>query len=66
MKTPHITITLNELQEALNDYAFKKGVSQPEVCIVESYDKPRIVVELYPGGLVTATAFRHRSEYERL
>lgn len=62
MKTPHITITLNELQEALNDYAFKKGVSQPEVCIVESYDTARIIVELRPGGLIQAFEFRHRSE----
>jgi len=60
MKTNTVTISLAELQEALNDYAFKKGTPQPYAVTVVSHSKS-IHVELHPGGIVEADEFRHRA-----
>ena len=63
MKTPIVSITLAELQEALNDYCAKHAASQVECVHVMSHERTRILVELRPKGLVSCEeAFKHRSE----
>jgi hypothetical protein len=64
MKIEALTLSLNELQQALLDYCAKHAASQPEIVFVESHDKVRITIELRPGGLVEAGQFHHRSSVE--
>ena len=61
MKVAHVTLSLQELQEALVDFCAKKGLSQPDLISIQSYDKVRITVDPAPGGFVEADAFRHRA-----
>jgi len=55
-----VELTLNDLQEALTDYCFKQGLSQPDGVIIKSHSK-QIVVNLHPGELIIADEFKHRS-----
>lgn len=64
MKIENITITLDELREAIVDYCYKSASSQPSVVFVESHDTVRLSIELRPGGLVEGTAFKHRTSSE--
>ena len=62
MKTPIVSITLAELQEALTDYCAKHAASQVERVDVTSNGQILLRIELRPKGLVKAEAFKHRSE----
>lgn len=66
MKTPIVSITLGELQDALNDalndYCRKYASSQPECVHVTSNGEILLRIELRPKGLVKSEAFKHRSE----
>lgn len=62
MRIQTIAISLNDLQEALTDWAAKKGAGQPDEVLVESHGKAVITIELRPGGLVEAYHFKHRSD----
>ncbi len=53
MKVKVMSITLAELKKALSDYADKRGVGQPEVVHIESYDKVRLELEMRREGNVT-------------
>ena len=61
MKVSHVHITLQELQEALADYCVKHGVEPaPDLVTITSFGKS-ITVDLAPGGVVDADAFRHEA-----
>lgn len=61
MRTRTLVITLDELQQALRDFAEKHAISQPETVEVESHGTVRMSIELAPGGLVECEQFRHRT-----
>lgn len=61
MKVATVQLTLAELQTALNEYCFKHGTHQPDMVVIESYNKAVITVEMWPQGRVTALEFSHRS-----
>jgi len=50
-------ITTKELQQALREYCAANG-GVPLIVIIQSYEK-QIVVDLLPGGTITADAFHH-------
>ena len=52
-----VSITTKELQQALRDYCAANG-GIPVVVTIQSYEK-QIVVDLRPGGMITADEFRH-------
>lgn len=64
MKVVSIQLTLSDLQEALLDFAHKKGAEQPELVIIMSYDKVMMTVEMIPDGIVESRSFRHRARPE--
>ena len=57
MRIQTATITTSELQRALRDYCAAKG-GVPDRVTIQSYEK-QIVVDLLPGGTVTADEFHH-------
>ena len=50
-------ITTKELQQALREYCFANG-GIPDTVIIQSYERT-IVVDLAPGGMITADDFYH-------
>lgn len=60
MKILSVKLTLCDLQEALAMYCDSKGITKPEVVIIESHTK-LITVELQEKGLVTSDEFNHRA-----
>jgi len=62
MKIQALTITLSELRDALQDYAAKHGIEQPEVVYVESYNKVVMQVGMGPGENITGAEFNHRAD----
>jgi hypothetical protein len=57
MRIQTVTISTRELQQALRDYCAANG-NAPGAVIIQSYTK-QIVVDLAPGGMVTADEFNH-------
>ena len=57
MRIQTATISTRELQQALRDYCAANG-GIPGIVVVESYEK-QIVVDLAPGGMITADEFHH-------
>ena len=57
MKIQTVTITTIELQQALRDYCAANG-GVPDRVIIQSYER-KIVVDLAPGGMITADDFYH-------
>jgi translation initiation factor 1 (eIF-1/SUI1) len=57
MKIQTATISTRELQQALRDYCAANG-GVPDRVIIQSYEK-QIVVDLLPGGMITADEFHH-------
>jgi len=57
MRIQTATISTRELQQALRDYCAAKG-GVPDRVIIQSYEK-QIVVDLLPGGMITADVFHH-------
>jgi hypothetical protein len=57
MRIQTATISTRELQQALRDYCAANG-GVPDVVIIQSYEK-QIVVDLLPGGMITADEFHH-------
>ena len=57
MRIQTATISTRELQQALRDYcAANSGI--PDTVVIQSYEK-QIVVDLLPGGTITADEFHH-------
>jgi translation initiation factor 1 (eIF-1/SUI1) len=57
MKIHTVTISTKELQQALRDYCAANG-GIPDVVIIQSHAK-QMVVDLLPGGMITADEFHH-------
>ena len=57
MKIQTATISTRELQQALRDYCAASG-GVPDTVIIQSYER-KIVVDLAPGGMITADDFYH-------
>lgn len=57
MRIQKATISTRELQQALRDYCAANG-GIPATVIIQSYEN-QIVVDLAPGGMVTADEFHH-------
>lgn len=57
MRIQTATISTRELQQALRDYCAANG-GVPDRVIIQSYEK-QIVVDLLPGGMITADEFHH-------
>jgi translation initiation factor 1 (eIF-1/SUI1) len=57
MKIQTATISTKELQQALRNYCAANG-GVPDRVIIQSYEK-QIVVDLLPGGMITADDFYH-------
>ena len=57
MRIQTAVISTKELQDALRIYCADKG-GIPGTVIIQSYSK-QIVVELAPGGMITADVFHH-------
>ena len=57
MKIQTATISTKELQQALRDYCAASG-GVPDTVIIQSYER-KIVVDLTPGGMITADDFYH-------
>jgi hypothetical protein len=63
MRLHTITITVTELQEALQDYAERHTRTQPEIVIVDNgFDKIVLRVPLTPGAVVQGEEFMRQTE----
>ena len=63
MNIASVQITLAELQEALTDFVFKQGGSQPLLVDVQSaYGKSLLIVPLQEGAVIEGFAFRQSSD----
>lgn len=62
MRIQTVTISTEELQQALRDYCAANG-GIPDVVIIQSYQK-EIVVDLAPNGVISSDEFQHAATGE--
>jgi len=61
MKINCVTLSLDELQDALRHYCLQREIAtSPDEVVIESHGKPVLNVELKDQGLVTGMEFKHR------
>lgn len=65
MRTSIVTITVDELQDALRKYMELTATSQPDEVLVENaYDKVVLEIPLKPGTVVSGKTFQQRTTSE--